>query len=200
MFQLFVVSVQGHIAELCLALKLNFEEHFSSLTLLLCHHLQIFCFQNLPWEWCCKCSTTMLERTEKFLGRTSVVLGKQLWVALLEQGMGTDDLQRSLSTPATLQVCGTVQWLPLQDSSLSCESNHLLNFSVVYIVRKKIKTQNLYLVSLTLKETLDLWPWSLTMVCDRMGQLVVGDLDTAQQPTSVVLKTKSTCRKSPVGS
>lgn len=65
-------------------------------------------------------------------------------MALLEQGMGADDLQRSLSTPATLQVSDTVQLLPLQDSSFSCETSHLnmdvnqlLNFSVVYSCQKE---------------------------------------------------------------
>lgn len=86
----------------------------------------------------------MLERTEQFLGRTSVVLGKQLRVALFEQGVGANDFQRSLPTPATLQVCDTVQLMPPQDCSCSCESshlsvdvNHLLNFSIVYSCQER---------------------------------------------------------------
>lgn len=71
-----------------------------------------------------------------------------------------------------------------------------LIFSLFIAVRKKIKTPNLSLVALSPKETLDL-PY-LTMVCGHIVQLVVGDLEIAQQPTSVVLKSNSTCRRSSV--
>lgn len=145
----------------------------------------------------------MLERTKAFLGRTSVVLGKS-WVALFEQGVGADDLQRSLPTPATLQVSDTLQLLPPQDSSFFCENsrlnmdvNHLLNFSIVCSCQKEdynSKSLSGGTVS-SQKETLDLH--SLTMVWGHTGQLAVGDLDIAQQPTSVVFKSHSTCR-SPV--
>lgn len=50
----------------------------------------------------------MLERPGQFLGRTYVVLDKQLWVALFERGFGADDLQRCLPTPATPRVCDAV--------------------------------------------------------------------------------------------
>lgn len=75
--------------------------------------------------------------------------------------------------------------------------NHLLNFSVVYSCQKEDENSKSLSGGIVSEGNLGS-AFSLTMVCDHMGQLVVGDLDTAQQPISVVLK--SICRKSSVGS